>query len=107
MRQQELQDHLADPVDLLGAGSDDQAVFHVMNTGRDDIDPAIGLGLDDAEPAAPIGLQLVVVAERGNRDARTPGRLKDGRPLRGRHLIAVDLQADLTHVLLLFLTNRR
>ena len=81
---------------------DHQARLHRVDAGDQQPGRAARLGLHDAEPAAPEGPQRLVVAQRGEREPRAPGRLQHGHPLGGLDVLPVDLQQDIAHFLLLF-----
>ncbi len=104
MGQQELQDHLADSVYLLGAGSYDQILLHRVDAGDNESCRAAALYFHDAEPAAPEGFQFLVVAEGGYRYACTFGCLQNGHPCLRFDFFSVNLQKDFTHFCLLSLT---
>ena len=84
MGKEELEDHLTDPVHLLGAGTDDEILFYGVDTGYHEFGVAPALYLHRAEPAAPEGFQVFMVTEGGDCDPLSLGHLEEGHA-RGCH----------------------
>jgi hypothetical protein len=99
--QQEFKEGFAHPVDLLGAGLEDQIFFDRVDAGDEKPGGTRGLCLDKAEATATKGLQFFVVTERGDGNSCALGRLQDGHPFLGFDFFSIDLEKDFIHQFIL------
>jgi hypothetical protein len=91
MRHQELQNHFADSIHLLGSGSDDQIIFNRINAGNNELCPTALFYFNDSKAAPSERFQFFMVTERGDGKPDASGCLQDGHPFPCLNFIPVNL----------------